>query len=231
MYGRPDPKKVAHYLAMLKGEDREFASAVIKNTIYMPYNVLIQDIRYLIEKYLSSTTNCYMVVINFNEKEKSSDHRIYGDVVDMFSKPRYLGNITFKDNIKVDFSVDLLLIDDWICSGQMTTGKIDNFIYYNKSIKSKFYVIAPYQSYYNCIHRFAREYKVRVECLYARIIEPISEYYTGDVEAMTERFGLELEGYPIYGEHSMPGPFSSFPTIYLKGFIPELKVEFGSLLT
>jgi len=152
-----------------------------------------------------------------------------------------LSLINDKSNLPLQGIYNILIIDDAIYSGNNTISKIDNFIYQLASSLNlnsrdigtyfKFHIVIPFitlkgvkniHSYCSRFNTHCYFYSVLTLPLLPDLIN-LKDYYPIDTDnILYHKFGIEQIALPpVYFDHKVAGPFSTFSTIYFDGRLPN----------
>ena len=226
----PDTKN--EYLSKFDNvSDRGFAEKVLNSTIYVPGNVLLEELNRSFDSFADKIGNDSFYI--FVPKEKFSSEHIF--TIHLWNKIIRKNFIKF---INVDSDVkdgtNVIIIDDCIYTGNNTLNTIDQMTYNNKNKTINFHLIIPYVSYWGkiAITGFKNRLQFPVLNFYdkIRIINffaiPENEIYEG----MIDKFRLQYHHQvAIYFDHKVANEFSTFDSIYLRGIIPGQK-DYGLLI-
>lgn len=242
-----DKNKIKEYLSLLNEPDCCFISELIDKTTYIKYDIF--------KNYLVESFNDFKLAIGEQKfylmlpKGKiGSEHWLTALLWPELNKLNLVSIIDiFTVIVDIDI-IDVVIIDDALYSGINITAEVDDFTYelslkLNISQKElgkkfRFHFIIPFVTsggvktlfglckYINADYRLYNKYEMKT---ITDLIE-VNKYYPENAsDELYKRFGVEIFDLPpIYFDHKVAGPFSTYSTIYLEGIIPNNKF-YGSL--
>jgi len=207
------------YVSKLQGEDYRFADTVLKRTIYVPFDVLVEKLRRGFEEFLVDIKSAHFYIL-LNHRKFDSMALM---VCQVLPRRRNFSFVTTKSILPPGSRV--VIIDDASYSGTNLTGQIDEITYHNS--EATIDVIVPYMS------RFTYTYLSKnfpANFYQSELILLMEEYLTerglpSFSDETYRRFdaigNLEFhDQLPLYFDHAIGSKDSSFPTIYLQGIVP-----------
>jgi len=214
----------------MQGEDYRFASTVISQTVYVPFNELMSELKRMTEEFLLQIGNQpYYIVLN-NRKFASMALMLI-KVYPLLQNSNFL--FTTVDSILPQNS-HALIVDDASYSGNNLEGIIDELTFNNVNLTV--HVLIPYMSRFMYQH-LSKTFQVQFyqpklflymyEYLEENNLPPFSEEIYVRFNAI-ENLDLHVQ-LPLYFDHAVASKDSSYPTIYLQGIIPE-KRDYGKLM-
>lgn len=225
------PFRVREYLALLPTADRAFAETVLSRTVYIPDNVLTSELIRIVNEFLLFIGDRpYYVFLN-RHKFASTELMII-KVIHLLNHSNLIGFVT--DESVVPDGSHIAVIDDASYSGTNLEGIIDSLSYLNHNVT--IHVLIPYISKF-MYDKLPELYNVQLYS--SSTLLTIDEYRLSQGEPafpdfLYERFQaieyLDIHAQlPLYFDHVVASPDSSFPTIYLQGIIPE-RAQYGKLI-
>jgi hypothetical protein len=224
------PKRVQEYLSQLEGEDYRFASTVLDRTIYVPFNLLIEKLKQMTEKFLEQIQSEPFYII-LNDSKFASMALMLIKIFPLFVKRNFLFATS---ESKLPPNSNVLIIDDATYTGTNLEGMIDTINYNNLNVN--IHVVIPYMAkfMYEALPKlypvfFYEPYLM----LYMKeyLVENNLPLFSNEVYTRFEAFDkLEFhDQLPLYFDHTVASRDSSYPTIYLEGIVPN-GIDYGPLI-
>lgn len=218
--------KVEKYLEQQDAENRSILANIIRNIRYITYEEFLSDLDIVINKlvkYLNSKNFHVLMPI-----KNGSEQWVYSLIQHIIeSLPGFQGVVT-------EFTEDcqnLLLVDDFICTGNNICGTIDNFLYEKPHHIREIIIGVPYigRSGIKNITQFL-EYK-KIETLVFAFAEQVPLFEPIQHLSRKKLSELKIDNLGIcgfYTQWKVPGDCSGLPSILIQGIVPGKK-NFGHL--
>jgi hypothetical protein len=212
-----DKVKVKQYLATFTNKkNKKIAKKIIKQTKYITYDEFYQTMLRVIKE-LPSKFNLLLPVAGV-----CSVHWLIAlfwpylksGCVDMI-----IGHEEIRNNLPV------VLLDDCVYSGGCCCMFIEDFLEKEDKIANTIYVAIAYANITSVKMMLKNFRQTDIQVLYGEDIYPFKE----DVPDGFSQYDIN-DNCPVYFDHCVAGESSSFPFIYLDGYVPELNKNLGSLL-
>lgn len=217
------PFRVREYLNLLPTDaDRVFAETILSRTVYVPDNLLTNELT-RITKELLILIGGRPYYVFLNRRKFASTELMIIKVMHLLRDSNLIGFVT--DESIVPDGSHIAVIDDASYSGTNLEGIVDSLSYLNRD--PTIHVLIPYISKF-MYDKLPELYNVQMYS--SNTLLSIDEYRLQQGESafpdiLYERFRaaehLEIHAQlPLYFDHAVASPDSSFPTIYLQGIIP-----------
>lgn len=245
-----DPIKVKQYLSLMDENDSDFIKDLLDNTIYISYKTFrISMLKSL--KMFQEEINKNPFYLLLPDDKIGSEHWITAILWPLLRDMNLIEIINQKHGLILQNPINILIIDDAIYSGQNTINKIEAIIFaaalanpkigfMNAGKYFKFHIVTPYTTksggdkLIKIFNQFKSDY-VLYETndlpLLPELVD-IKKYYPINTEkTLQTRFDIWSPNMPpIYFDHKVAGPLSTFSSIYSRGKLPDGS-SFGSLFT
>ena len=237
-----DPDKVEIYLSQISVERyRDIVFNIIKNTIYITMSELLEKLGENIDKFLENNREDFFVLL---PDKLGSDHYLLSKFWQKIKGDPYFGGLV---DIKTDItqleSKSFVIVDDAIYSGIHTLSSIDNLThnYFKRLLGSKyfmetkllrrelakpfkFHILTPYISTAGEkeIGMFVDDLGLSVIYYTEERLESLRDIYKDfpkEYSYIYKKLGMEADAIPIYFDHKVAKSFSSFPQIYINGWL------------
>lgn len=225
-----DPVKVNEYLSLLHEPDRSFVRELLDKTLYVRYNLFKEALVSSYKKFENAIGRDEFYILLPTNKV-GSEHWIVAILWPALRHLNVKGIVNKDSDMVINDVTNVVIFDDAIYSGQHTMGTIDELTFnLPNSRLLKFHLIIPYVTVSGVKSIYSMGIKMQ---LYAQSKLPnlsdlmdIGKYYS---DAYLYKFGIEIPNLPpIYFDHKVAGPFSTYSPIYLEGKIPG-DGNYGSL--
>jgi len=222
--------RVDQYLSQLQGEDYRFASTILSQTVYVPFDELLSELKRMTEEFLLQIgTQPYYIVLN-NRKFASMALMLI-KVYPLLQNSNFLFT-TFDSTLPQNSHA--LIVDDASYSGNNLEGIIDELTFNNDNLTV--HVLIPYMARFMYQH-LSKTFQVHFyqPNLFLYMNEYLEEnnlqQFSDEIYARFNAIeNLELHAQlPLYFDHAVASKDSSYPTIYLQGIIPD-RGYFGKLI-
>lgn len=247
-----DPIKVQQYSALLREPDRSFIQELLTKTIYVPFAKFKESVFESFDLWRQNIGNNQFYLTLPTDKI-GSEHWIIALLWPELRQIKNTNLVFINDSTTLPLQINnVLIIDDALYTGINTFNKIDSLVYnlaksLNINVREAgkyfhFHLVIPYVSTDGSKYIADECSYLNSRCtMYAVDYIPglnelidLRKYYPSD-ELLKERFKI-AEGYdldpgnlpPIYFDHKVAGPMSTFSSIYLFGVVPD-DGNFGSL--
>lgn len=205
--------------------DRIFVKELLKNTIYINFDDLIEKARDMFKLFLSTNNKPYHILV---PDKIGSEYIMISrllDLIDIDENFISLLKVVEEDKDLIQ-SNTIVFIDDWILSGCNICGLVDDFSFpnYNTLLDIDLHLIVPYQTRVNSLSQFKFKNIYQYNPIWIDDFE-----YKDKLSSSFEKLFENGACYPIYSDIKIPNDFSSFPLIYRHGLIGENEY-FGTIL-
>jgi hypothetical protein len=229
------PSQVKDYLnSFITDSDREFAEAVLLKTLYISDTQLTDELTRVAKEFVDFMDG-QPYYIFLNRYKFSSTELMTIKVMHIIKKSNWVGFVT--DESILPNGSHVAIIDDASYSGINLEAATESLITFNRPNNITIHAVIPYISKF--MHNKLPElYNIRMyssntfltidQC---RVAEGKPAFPDSAYERFkaidTVEFHSQL---PLYFDHTVASPDSSFPTIYLQGIIPG-REPYGKLIS
>ena len=228
------PLRIGEYLSrLITNDDREFAQTILERTVYISDPVLTDELTRITGEFLSVIgTRPYYVFLN-RFKFASTELMII-KVMALLMRANLVGFIT--DESIIPDGSNVAIIDDASYSGNNLEAIVESISTLNKPRTVQCHVLIPYISQF-MYEALPKLYNVKMYS--SNLLFTVDEYQQSmGKEAfpdwLYQRFQAQekIEFHsqiPLYFDHAVASADSSFPTIYLRGIVPD-GMDYGKLI-
>jgi len=242
-----DPNKVQEYLSYLNELDRSFVQELLSKTNYVRYADFKKALLQSFELFKQEITQQDFYLLLPTDKI-GSEHWLTALLWPQLRTLNLKEIVNCTSKLPLQGVTNILIIDDAIYSGNNTIAKIDDFTYeLAESLNLEDDEVGKYFNFHimipfitpggtRSVRSFCKERQTQCTIygvyylLGLTSLIDVKKYYPENAEdILYQKFGIEILNLPpVYFDHKVAGPMSTFSTIYLEGRIPD-DGSYGSL--